>query len=317
MLVFFNLKPPCEKISYGGGLFFVENLIDYLKSKKISVTFDLENDIDVIFIIDPRKGKFRKYDIEDIFKYKKKNPKSIIIHRINESNIKRKEGGNIEEILLKTMKNADIIIFVSKWLQDYYTSKYNLDKLENKKFLSILNGCNHTIFYPKNKSNNNKLKIVTHHWSNNYFKGFEIYNELDKILQKRNDFEFIFIGNYNPDYKPTNITLYPPCQGKELANILRKCDVYLTATVNEPGGAHYLEGISCGLPILYRTNGGGVHEICKDFGEEFKDIDSLFEKLEVLKSKSYKDDYKYLNSERCNDEYFNLILSSIKKDYIL
>ena len=61
MLVFFNLKPPCEKISYGGGLFFVENLIDYLKSKKISVTFDLENDIDVIFIIDPRKGKFREY----------------------------------------------------------------------------------------------------------------------------------------------------------------------------------------------------------------------------------------------------------------
>ena len=64
---------------------------------------------------------------------------------------------------------------------------------------AILNGCNTKDFFPINniKFKNNKIRLITHHWSNNYLKGFHIYNKLDKLLNNRNDIEFTYIGNYN------------------------------------------------------------------------------------------------------------------------
>ena len=53
--IFFTFKP--SKSNYGGGAFFVENLIKYLKNLNYKITYNLENDIDIIFITDPRKGK--------------------------------------------------------------------------------------------------------------------------------------------------------------------------------------------------------------------------------------------------------------------
>ena len=101
-------------------------------------------------------------------------------------------------------------------------------------------------------------------------KGFHIYNALDKLLSKYPHIEFTYIGNYNKDYKPKHIRLLPCMSGKELADELRNHNFYLTATQNEPGAMHYLEGMSCGLPILYCKNGGGAQEICKMAGEEYK-----------------------------------------------
>ena len=40
--------------------------------------------------------------------------------------IKRKQSINIEPLLIKTMKLANEVIFVSKWLKDYYITKYKL-----------------------------------------------------------------------------------------------------------------------------------------------------------------------------------------------
>ena len=311
MKIFFSLKPP--KGSYGGGAFFVNNLVSYLKQQNINVTYNLENDINIIIIIDPRKGKNKKYSCEDIYNYKKKNPNTLLIHRVNECDIKREKSIKIEPKILSVMKNVDYIIFVSNWLKNYYISKYKLE-LPNSKF--ILNGCNHNYFYPleKNKILTEKINLVTHHWSDNYLKGFDIYNKLDKLLETTNKFTLTFIGNYNKKYKPKNITILSPKSGAQLGDILRHHDIYLTATQNEPGGAHYLEGMSCGLPVLYYKNGGGVKEIC--IGEEFNDIDDFFVKLELIKNNyneyCKKINYTYLNADRSSKEYYDLLSTFIK-----
>ena len=113
------------------------------------------------------------------------------------------------------------------------------------------------------------------------------------------------------NYKSKNIKLIPCKCGLELGNLIKQHDIYLTATQNEPGAMHYLEGLSCGLPILYCKNGGGAQEICCMAGEEYYDIKTLLDKIDIVK-KNYdnylkKIDYKYLSSNRCCEEYYKII----------
>ena len=237
-------------------------------------------------------------------------PQTKILYRVNENDIKREKSIGIENWIYKTFFQVNHIVFVSHWLQEYYIKKY---KLKLKNVSHILNGIDTSIFYPlKNKELDvtKKIKIVTHHYSDNYLKGFHIYNELDKILP-HSDFEFTFVGNYNPEYQPKNINVLPCHSGSELAQILREQDIYLTATQNEPGAMHYLEGMSCGLPVLYCEGGGGVKEICQNVGEEFQDIPSFLNKLNLI-IENYEEyrgkiDYNFISSKRCCEDYLNLV----------
>lgn len=316
--IFINLKPNKESSSNGGGNYFVMNLDKYLSKNNYKVTYELKDKIDLIFIIDPRKNPaFNKnYGLDEILEYKKNiNPKVKLLYRVNENDIKREKSINIEPILVKTMKTVDYVVYVSEWLKNYFVDKYNL-KIN---CTSIINGCNTKDFFydsEKKKMKNNKIKLVTHHHSSNYLKGFHIYNELDKLLEKNQDIEFTYIGNYNENYKPKHIKLLPSANGKKLGDLLRNHDIYLTATQYEPGAMHYVEGLSCGLPVLYATNGGGAHEVCKMAGEEYHDIDTMFKKLNEIKN-NYNGyvkniNYKYLGSKRCCEDYYQLIQNLLK-----
>jgi len=307
--IFLSFKPPDG--SYGGGAFFVKNIVKYLQEKGYNITFQLQPNIDILFIIDPRKSINNRYSIDEIIKYKARFPNVKIIHRVNECDIKREKSINIEPLLVKTMKNADKVIFISKWLQNYFVTKYKL-KLDS---CYILNGCSkNNFFLEKNmKFKNNKIKIVTHHWSNNYLKGFHIYNAIDKLLESRKDIEFTYIGNYNPNYKPKNIKILAPTCGRQLGHLISQHDIYITATQNEPCGMHHIEGLSCGLPILYCAGGGAIEEVCSGVGEEYYNIETLLDKIDMVKE-NYNNyvnniDYNYISSDRCCEEYMEVIKS--------
>lgn len=314
--VFFTFKP--KGGSFGGGSFFVTNMIEYLKNRGCKITYTLETGIDIIFITDPRKGKkgsSKSYYIDDIIQYKKRNPKVKILHRINECETKREKSIGIDQLLLKTMKIADRIVFITQWLQDYFVKKYNIS---TKNCSVVVNGCNPNFFFPPNKNQEKvieertKVKLITHHWSSNYLKGFEIYNKIDEYLGKHSDdFELTFVGNYNENYKPKNITVLPPECDLRLGNILREHDIYLTASQNEPCGMHQLEGMSCGMPILYRQGSGGIKETCGNAGLEFSDFNDFLEKLQNVK-KDYdifknNINYGWLSSNRCCKNFYKII----------
>ena len=57
--------------SYTHVTFFKSMCFKYLKSKDVKVVFELEPNLDIIFTIDPRKGRFKKYGIDEILQYKK------------------------------------------------------------------------------------------------------------------------------------------------------------------------------------------------------------------------------------------------------
>ena len=96
--IFFSLKPPIG--SYGGGGFFVKNLSQFLTSHNYQVTYTLDEDIDILFIIDPRKGPNKKYNLQDIINYKETHPNTTILYRVNECDIKRDVSINIEPLLV-------------------------------------------------------------------------------------------------------------------------------------------------------------------------------------------------------------------------
>ena len=286
MKIFINYKP--ENVPYGGGNIFSINFINYLKLNNNEIVYEFEKDIDIFFIIDPFKGKFKKYGLDEIINYKKNNNhKGKIVIRINDCDKTRpnvtKERSR-EYKILQHSKNINYFIFNSKFIQEYYMNKYT--QLKNIKFYTIYNGGDTTIFTPNlNQTPKDKLTIVTHHWSDNINKGYETYYKLHKYFENRTDYDFKFIGRkFNDQFE--NVPIDGPYKGKELAEKLRNCDIYITDSVYDSCPMHVVEGILSGLPILYTSTDGGGKNLCelpkKKIGESFDSFPDLIDKIEMI-----------------------------------
>ena len=115
------------------------------------------------------------------------------------------------------------------------------------------------------------------------------------------------IGN-----KPKTITFHnskviKPLSKIKLSEELRLHDVYITASVNEPGANHVVEGLSCGLPVLYYDS-GSMSEYVSEFGIKFLEddfihqLDTLEKKLPELKKIILNYDY---SAKKMCQNYFN------------
>jgi len=296
---------PILKSSWGGGAHFLAFFSEFLEKKGHKIVFKLKRDIDLIFLSNNTKELNPK-----IVKYKDKNPKTKVLHRINECD-KRKNTNHIDNLVFRKNKIADHSIFISKWLSEYY-----LQKGFKRNYEIVYNACNRNYFYPiKKKKLGSKINLVTHHWSDNWMKGFDIYTKLDEILAENEHLSFTFIGRYYKGLKPKNIKLIPPLYGKELGDLLRTFDIYITASRWEPCGMHHIEGACSGLPILYHKEGGGINEACQYYGIEYTDIPTLLDGISEI-TNSYdeyrnKIKYDFLDSQRCCEEYHNIILNIV------
>ncbi|MBI4710474.1 MAG: hypothetical protein HY759_05170, partial [Nitrospirae bacterium] len=151
----------------------------------------------------------------------------------------------------------------------------------------ILTGADEKVFNPDNRAEwkqGEKLRIVTHHWSSNFMKGYDIYERLDLLLSSepyRSLFEFTIIGNVPTGMNFKNTRVVKPLAGLELAHAIKHNHIYLSAARNEPAGNHYIEGMRCGLPALF-LDSGSLPEYCAPYGIEFNLIN--FEK-KLLKMK--------------------------------
>ena len=305
------LNRPIKKEAWGGGSHFITGFYEYLDSNNVNVVFDLNhNDIDYIFMFDPRTDASGKNSVNDIYQYKIKNKSTKIIQRINDTDIARpKDKPWRIQMLLHCNQIADHTIFISEWLKNHYIEKgFN----EKKPHSVILNGCNTDFYYPEHskKLSKGKIKIITHHWSDNFMKGFEVYNYLDQHLDF-NEYEFTYLGRYNKEYTPKNIKIIPPKYGKEIGDILRSHDIYITGAQYEACGMHHIEAASCGLPVVYRSNGGGIEEISKNHGIIFDKLEKILPAIENI-SNNYdffksKINYNNLNSENCFKKYLNIV----------
>lgn len=303
---------------WGGGSAFIDCLEKYFKKKNINIKHDLnDNDIDIILILDPRfRHPLKNFSIGSIFRYLKfKNPKAIIVHRINECD--ERKNTNFMNNLLKTSNYlADHTVFVGSWLK-------KLDLWEKKNYSVILNGSDKSLFYQRVIKKLSPYSLVTHHWSDNNMKGFDIYKKIDLLLNKtywKNKISFTYIGRLPKNFKFTNTRVLEPLFKENLAKEISRHHIYVTGSINEPGGNHQNEGALCGLPLLYRKS-GCFPEYCKGYGVEFI-YDNFEESLKqiIKRYKFYKKKMKYYphTSDRSMGQYEKLFRDLIsKRDKIL
>lgn len=270
--------------SYGGGNQFEKTLVEYLNRSGHTVTFTLRKSaIDLILMIHPsRKLRIINFDINEIRRYLFYHPNTLLVHRVNTCD-ERRGYGNENEITLEANQSADYTIFISSFLRDLYI-RNGFDA--KHPHCVILNGADEKVFNPEGRADwkpNKKLKIVTHHWSTAHTKGFDVYERLDLLIGTKpfsDLLEFTFIGNIPKGlyFKHTNII--QPVAGPELSQALKQNHIYLTASRNEPAGMHHIEGMRCGLPVLF-LNSGASPEYCSPYGVEFNLINFEEKLLEM------------------------------------
>lgn len=305
---------------WGGGNLFVVNLKNYLQNNGHEVIHDLcDKDIDVILLTDPRSRKESSstFNHEDIKKYKKfVNPNVVVVQRINECD-ERKGTNYINKYYLEASDCADHIIFVSNWLKNIYVS-YGM---EESKTSVIMSGADEKIFNTSGLAimNREKIKFVTHHWSDHANKGFDVYQKFDEMLSlhQNKNLEFTYIGNVPKNVNFKNVIVKSPISGEALAEEIKKNNIYLTASKNEPSGNHHIEAAQCGLPILY-FNSGGIPEYCNGFGVKFEE--NFSEKLyEIIKDyEVYKEklnNYPFSSEVMCK-EFFDTFIKILKSKQI-
>jgi len=293
---------------WGGGNLFAINLKNFLLKEGHSVCTTLDDkDIDLILITEPRlTSESSAFTDTEVLSYLKNvNEKTVVVHRINECD-ERKNTDYVNKSLIKANKVADHTVFVSSWLKKLFVDQ----GLINDRQSVILGGADEEIFNKNDKKSFvdvEKFKVVTHHWGNNWNKGFDIYSKFDRLLSEEswsNRFEFNYIGNIPKDFKFKNANYYDPLSGIELAKKLKENHFYLTASLNEPSGNHHIEAAQCGLPILY-INSGGIPEYCENFGIEFDD-NNFIEKLNEM-ADNYSlylkkmDNYPFNSNQMCKN----------------
>lgn len=273
---------------FGGGNQFGKALSAYLTKRGHSVFFDLtQKNLDLILLTDPRSYLHSvAFGPIEILNYVRKiNPRVILVHRINECD-ERKGTKTVNRELALANSIMDHTIYIASWLVDLFK---NQGLAFTKDYSVILNGADPSIFTFEKKTLDptKKIKLVTHHWGANTMKGWDVYAKIDEWLKDSafaSKYEFHYIGNVPKDTQIKNIILHKPCNGQELASLIKSCDIYITASVNEPAGMHHIEGALCGLPLLYR-NSGALPEYCTGFGVMFEGVNDVQSSLEQLVAK--------------------------------
>ena len=289
-----------------GGNFFSSNLNDF--------------DLDIIMIMDPRSNHQNlSFSVRDIVNYIRKiNPNVIVVHRINECD-ERKNTRLMNSKLRAVNYIADSTVYVGSWLKNLDLNNSNSRKDFDR---VILNGSDPSIFNPKDFmpwSGIGPIKLVTHHWSANLMKGWDVYSKIDALVANdywRQKFSFTYVGNLPTGIRLQNSTHILPMSGIDLAKEISSHHGYLTASINEPGGNHQNEGALCGLPLLYRDS-GCMPEYCSGYGLSFNESNievrliEFYEKYNSLvkvmpsyphtssaMAKEYVDHFEYLLQNR-------------------
>ena len=310
-MIFYITKKPVLG-PYGGGNRFVIGLEKLLTGLGHQVVYQLDfsKSINYIIVIDGR-DLMEYIKISKYLQYDNNKDKTKVVIRVNECDA-RKGTNYVDRNLMIFIEICNIVIFNSQWLANYHTSKGF-----NKKYHVCYSGCDQSIFYPlKTKIFDKKnIKIVTHHWSDNYLKGYDIYEKLDEYINNNPgcNLSFTIIGNINKSFYRRNkkTKLINPLNNKELADELRNHDIYLTASRFEPCGFHHIEGSSCGMPILYHQYSGGIKEACLNHGNMFNDFNDFLIKLNMIIDNYHeyrnKIDYQFLSSQRCYNSFLSII----------
>lgn len=265
-----NLKP--RKGSWGGANQWTSQLTRFFEFSGWGVRFDLKKPVDAVILTHTGLSRDTTFGVEEVSDFKKENPQVPCLHRINDNDI-RKETCEMDTLLARTNQAADHTVFVSEWLRDHHAAKWFE---ASRPHSVIIPGADSRFFHPvggRIRRTGEPLRLVTHHWSDNWKKGFDVYQQIDELASGplRGVCELWVIGRWPSDLKWKSAHTFEPASGVALADLLRQCDAYVSASRFEPGAMHVAEGLQCGLPLLYHRDSGGTVDHGRLYGVEIGD----------------------------------------------
>jgi len=209
----------------------------------------------------------------------KKNHDVTVIHRVNDNGSHRKNDLARDERIMSFNENvADRTVFISSWLQTYFECQ----DMYIRNSVVINNGVDRQLFSSSDiiRSRNTPLKIVSHHWSDNVAKGYDIYEHISKFCKNNPEVaQFRFFGKAPNGYL-NDCEKLPPKFYQEVPDYLMDQDIYVTATKFESGGCHIVEGMACGLIPLVESFSGGPMNYAGKFAVPYRGhqvIDAILE----------------------------------------
>ncbi len=271
--LFHDFQPPPT----GGGHQFMRAL----RQQLISIGLRIENNS-----ITPttRACLFNSFNFNHkrLLKIKTRRHACKLIHRVDGPISVYRGYDDGTDNLINQINNtlADVTIFQSRYSLEM-SAKIGMSL--RQPFLIIPNAPDPTIFHWEGKAKftqKRKTKLISTSWSDNPNKGLETYRWLDSNLDW-SKYEYVFIGRINA--KPQNIEHIQPTDSSTVASYLRKSDIYITASRNDPCSNSLLEALACGLPVIY-LNSGGHGELVKGAGIAFDKPDEIPDQLDQIVS---------------------------------
>ena len=302
MKIYLNREPKFGP--WGGGNRIVVELCEKIVDNNWELTHELTPDVDIIFCFDPRpndSGVWYQHFLRHKNIYNSK-----IIQRVGDLGTHGKP--ELTSLVKQTIELSDYLIFPSAWAKEEIGFTGTNYKIINNRPAPI---------FHENKRNEivlgEKIKLVTHHWSTNPKKGFDVYKQFDEFLDKEKRYEFTYIGRLPEDLKFRNIKHISPMGTTDLATTLPEHDIYITASIEEAGANHVLEAMAAGLPVIYHNEGGSIVNYCEKYGEGFSSFGELVEKIEKVSDlyDSYKKNVLSYEEtiKQTAQEYVNIICS--------
>jgi glycosyltransferase involved in cell wall biosynthesis len=131
-----------------------------------------------------------------------------------------------------------------------------------------------TLFHPPNAWEplaDRRVRVIATSWSDNPNKGADVLAWLDENLD-HDQYELTFAGRAEESFE--HIRTLGPIPVEPLAAELRRNDVYLAPSRNDPCSNALLEALASGLPAVFRASGGHP-ELVGDGGVPFAEPDEV------------------------------------------
>ena len=170
---------------------------------------------------------------------------------------------------------ADATIFQSQWSLGAHRDL----GLELREPVVIPNAVDPAIFFPPaERQAAPRLRVIATSWSDNPRKGAETYAALARAADPAR-YEFSFAGR--TPVPLDGVRQLGPLASEQLAEELRRHDVYVAPSLNEPCSNALLEALECALPALYRRSGSHA-ELVGEAGLGFDDDEEAVGQLHRL-----------------------------------
>jgi len=260
-----NLRP--RRGPYGGANQWAGQMSAALRRSGYRVVYRLDERVDIVMGTHLGVSGRPAFSWEDVALAKERNLRLRVIQRINDNDV-RKGTSEMDSILSFANKVADHTVFVSGWLRDHHAARW-FDAAHPHGVIEP--GADPAVFHPVGNRAwrcGEPFRFVTHHWSDNMAKGFDVYAAMDEAmaLGRVEGFELWIIGRWPAEIRWRAARTFPATSGEKLACHLRGAHAYVSASRFEPGAMHPVEGIQCGLPLLYHADSGGTVGMGEKFG---------------------------------------------------